>query len=77
MFSPDDAEHALAKGHLTVVEAAKMAGRAGVRRVVLIHLSPRYSDDDLAGMEHRAQEIFEKAAVGKDLDSYSVAYPED
>ena len=77
MFLPEDAEHAIAKGHLTVVEAAKLAKRAGVGQAVLVHISPRYGDEDLARLEGKAQEVFEKAVMGRDLAFYSVPYGDD
>jgi ribonuclease Z len=77
MFLQEDQEHADAKGHLTVVEAARMAGRAGVRKAVLVHLSPRYGDDHLTLLEEQARGAFEKAMIGRDLDIYSVPYSED
>ncbi len=77
MFLPEDAEHANAKGHLTVVEAANLARRAGARQAVLVHISPRYSDEDLMRLEGKAQEVFEKAFVGRELALYSVPYGDD
>jgi len=77
MFSPEDAEHAIAKGHLTVVEAAKIARRAEVKKVVLVHISPRYSDEDLADLEEEAVRACEKAVLGRDLAIYSVSYGND
>jgi len=77
MFMPEDADHAHAKGHLTVVEAARIARRAEVKKAVLVHLSPRYGDEDLARVEGKALETFEKAVVGRDLATYSVAYAKD
>jgi ribonuclease Z len=77
MFLPEDAEHASAKGHLTVVEAARTARRAGVRQAVLVHLSPRYNHDDLLRLEEQAKKEFEKTTVGRDLDIYSVPYVDE
>lgn len=77
MFSPEDEEHAAAKGHLTVVEAAKLAGRAGVRQAVLVHISPRYSNEDLVRLEGKAQEVFAQATLGRDLALYAVPYAND
>jgi len=77
MFMPEDEEHAIAKGHLTVVEAAKLAKRAGVGQAVLVHISPRYGDDDLVRLEGKAQEVFETAVMGRDLAVYSVPYGDD
>jgi ribonuclease Z len=77
MFLPEDGEHASAKGHLTVVEAANMARRAGAKRAVLIHISPRYDDQELARLEVKAKEIFDRASVARDLDRYSLPYEDE
>ena len=76
MFLAKDAEHADAKGHLTVAEAANLARRAGVRQAVLVHISPRYGDEDLVSLEDEAQGIFDQAVVGRDLAIYSVPHGE-
>jgi ribonuclease Z len=77
MFLPEDAEHANAKGHLTVVEAARIARRAGVKKAVLVHISPRYGDEDLARLQDHALVAFENAIVGREWVIYSVPYAED
>ena len=77
MFLPDDAEHADAKGHLTVVDAARIAGRAGVGRVVLIHISPRYSTEDLSLLEAAAKSRYDGAEMGQDFRVYKVPLPEE
>lgn len=76
MFLPEDAEHAEAKGHMTVVEAARIAERAGAGRVILVHISPRYTNEDLSRLEAAAKERFPHAAMGRDLDIHSVPYPD-
>ncbi|MGD2154253.1 MAG: ribonuclease Z [Gemmatimonadales bacterium] len=43
-FSEDEAERAQRTGHTTAAQAGELARRAGVRRLVLTHLSARYSD---------------------------------
>lgn len=77
MFLPDDAEHADAKGHLTVVDAARIARRAGVRRAVLVHISPRYDKDEIHLLAAAAESRFAEAEMGEDLRVYHVAFPED
>lgn len=75
MFLPEDALHAEAKGHMTVTDAARIASRAGVRRTVLTHISPRYRDEDLPRLEAAAWERFAEVTVGRDQEVYSVPLP--
>jgi ribonuclease Z len=75
MFLPEDSRHADAKGHLTVVEAAGLAERAGCERAVLVHLSPRYLDEHLDLIERTARERFGRLMVGRDLEVYPVRFP--
>jgi len=72
MFLPEDSEHAEAKGHLTVTEAARIAGRAGVDRAVLVHISPRYDAAQLDQLESAAKSRFEYVQIGRDFDSFGV-----
>lgn len=76
MYLSEDAEHAETKAHMTVTDAARIAERAGVERAVLIHISPRYNDDDLARLESEAGRRFRGASVGRDQDVYHVRAPE-
>jgi len=77
MFLPEHAEHAEAKGHLTVVDAARIASRAGVGRAVLVHISPRYNSDELTLLEEAAKSRFEGAEMGEDFRVYQVPLPVD
>jgi ribonuclease Z len=76
MFLPEDAEHADAKGHMTVVESSRIAKRAGARRAVLVHISPRYANGDLHRLETAALEQYDNVCVGRDLEVYPVSYVE-
>jgi ribonuclease Z len=77
MFLPEHSEHAEAKGHLSVVDAARIAGRAGVNRAVLVHISPRYSNDELPLLAEAAKSRFEGAEMGEDFRVYRVPLPDD
>ena len=57
-------------GHLTARQAAHLARDAGVRRLVLTHLSQRYGEGD----EHFAEavEVFPDVTVVRDLDRVPV-----
>jgi ribonuclease BN (tRNA processing enzyme) len=76
MFLPEDGEHADAKAHLTVVDAARVAERAGVCRAVLVHISPRYGSDALPLLAEAAKSRFEGAEMGEDFKVYKVPLPE-
>ena len=70
MFHPLEQEEAVRKAHMTVDDAARVANRAGAKRVVLVHTSPRYREEDIPGLEEAAKRRFEGAEIGRDLDSY-------
>jgi ribonuclease Z len=76
MFLPEHEEEAEQKGHMTVDDAARVASRAGVRRAILVHISPRYSADDLDALETAARPRFSQAEMGRDLEAYPVPYPD-
>ena len=61
-----DAQLAQDHRHLTARQAARLAREAGVRRVVLLHLSQRYGD--LAGHLAEASEEHPDVVVARDLD---------
>lgn len=76
MFLARHSEHAEVKGHLSVTEAAGIAKRSGAARAVLVHISPRYENSDLPGLEEEAKARFERAQAGRDLDVFAVKFPE-
>lgn len=53
-----DAELARRNFHMTATQAAKLAARAGIGRLVLFHLSDRYQPDVWRQMLGEAQEVF-------------------
>jgi ribonuclease Z len=61
-------------GHSTASQAATIAKEAKVKRLFLVHISPRYRNPDPLIAEAKA--IFEESYIPSDLESYVVPLPE-
>jgi ribonuclease Z len=66
-YSESEAELADERGHLTSVSAAKIAKKAKVKGLVLMHLSQRYEAVPKVILKE-AKEVFEDVRVVEDLD---------
>src|SRR6185503_14696984 len=64
-FSDEEQERAIETGHATSREAAEVAAKAGVKRLVLTHLSARYSVN-AADLLQQAKEMFPETIVARD-----------
>ena len=64
-FSDEEQPRALETGHSTAREAANVAMKAGVKQLVLTHLSARYSVN-AAELLQQAKEIFSATVVARD-----------
>lgn len=73
-FAADIAAEAHQKGHSTVAQAAQIARMAGVRRLALTHISPRYAETSL--LRDQAREIFAESQVVSDLERISLYHEE-
>lgn len=64
-----EAELARQFGHLTAARSAQLAADAGVRQLILTHLSRRYRERDVLA---EATAIFPNTVIARDLDTYQV-----
>lgn len=64
-FATEEAPRALETGHSTAREAAEVAVKAGVKKLVLTHVSARYSRDT-SELEREARELFPATIIARD-----------
>jgi ribonuclease Z len=68
-YTSAEAEMARQFSHLTARAAAELAVQAGVKRLILTHLSRRYREKEVLA---DAQEVFPNTVVARDFDSFQV-----
>jgi ribonuclease Z len=76
MFCRDLVDSAREKKHMTSEQAARIAAAAGVKKLALIHYSPRYTDYDLKQLLQEAQEIFPDTVLTRDRMVFPIEYRE-
>lgn len=76
MFAKEHQKEAEEKKHMTAADAAAVAARANAERLILVHISPRYTRDDERQLENEAREHFESALVARPLKAYKVPLPD-
>jgi ribonuclease Z len=74
MFCRDLEESAREKKHMTSEQAARIALAAGVKKLGLIHYSPRYTDYDLNQLLKEAQGIFPNTVLTRDRMVFPIEY---
>jgi ribonuclease Z len=64
-FAQEEAARAIETGHSTAREAAEVAAQSNVKRLVLTHLSARYSRD-ASELEQEARAVFTSTIIARD-----------
>ena len=64
-----ETEMAAEFSHLTARQAAELAVKAGVKKLILTHISRRYREKDVL---QEAQAVFPNSVVARDFDSFKV-----
>jgi ribonuclease Z len=75
-FSEEEAARAVETGHSTAREAALVAEQAGVRRLVLTHLSARYTRDT-SDLERDAKAVFANTVIARDGMEIDVEFADE
>lgn len=65
-------QKAIEHGHSTTVHAATIAKQANVKRLIMTHISPRYSLNDNAKLVNEAKSIFIHTEIATDFATFQV-----
>src|ERR671922_237606 len=68
-YTDEEAEMARLFSHLTARQGAELAVKAGVKKLILTHISRRYREKDIL---KEAQAIFPNTSVARDFDSFQI-----
>lgn len=71
-YGKGDEKIARKHGHSTNMEAAQVAKDAGVKQLLLNHISPRFLSKDISQLRKDASTIFEQVHIVKDLEEIEV-----
>lgn len=74
MFERELEEDAREKKHMTAEQAARLALAAQVKKLALIHYSPRYTEYDLKRILKEAQDIFPETVLSRDRAVFPIDF---
>ena len=74
MFEEALIDQAKEKKHMTAKQAATIAKEADVRRMTMIHYSPRYTDNELHVLLEEAQSIWQNTELSHDRMHIEIPY---
>ena len=69
-YGSDMAEEAVARFHATAAEAAAVAREAEVERLIITHISPRYTEPSMLLAE--ARQLFAQTEVAEDFACFDL-----
>ena len=72
MFAKEFEDQAKEKKHMTSTQAAQIAKDANVKKMALIHYSPRYNDYELKDLLTEAQSVFPETVLSKDRMTFEI-----
>lgn len=75
-FNKDEAKLAKSYYHSTTQQAATVAKKAGIKQLILTHISARYLSKDVIELEKEAQEVFSDTIIAKDFYWMSIPFQE-
>jgi ribonuclease Z len=68
-YTEEEGEMATQFSHLTARRAAELAVKAGIKKLILTHISRRYREKDIL---KEAQAFFPNTAVARDFDTFQI-----
>jgi len=68
-YMEEEADMARDFSHLTAKQAAELANKAGVKKLILTHISRRYREKDIL---EEAQSVFPDVSVARDFDVFQI-----
>jgi ribonuclease Z len=74
MFEKDLIDSAREKKHMTAEQAARLALNAGVKKLALIHYSPRYAEFNLKQLLKEAKDVFPQTILSRDKMVLPIEY---
>jgi ribonuclease Z len=74
MFERALEESAVEKKHMTAEQAAHIAKAARVKKLALIHYSPRYTEFELKQVIKEAEAVFPNTVLSRDRMVFPIEY---
>jgi ribonuclease Z len=74
MFEKELAESAREKKHMTAEQAARIARDARVKKLAIIHYSPRYTEYNLKQLIKEAEAVFPESVLSRDRMVFPIEY---